>query len=490
LLAAYYVLSFEETRHRRGQAAGGSGGIGGGYTHEGWEELLADVPVAALVRHMQSHAGYACLLSSFVGLAVGMLPEQCRALLHGPDQGGGSREDSSASAAQVVVVAAAAEAEEGGGGGGGGWGTARVRGVMRAALDAPLAAALCLESLCGHHRAGTEAGGRQAEAMDVDCGADEWELEGTVVSELAPLLLERRCERRLQVLFHEWWATLALAARGELLPMLMAALRGGGGEPRGVEAVAPVASRAEVQCAPLSLLACSPRVWRTPPLCSLVLDELAMALGALRRRVLHAQVVRADQVGNVVLAQHTAVVQMLLEACLPTAAAAACDSSDLAEAQQLLLATVSEMFLDSPLLLKAVHFQGYPPSAVPLVVARVPAVHAAAAFLPELLSQPASAGTSLFAVVLAAELAARYPLEATLQPAATALAMAAVAADAADQSFVVTALPSLCRAAATFPSLLPATLSIVHQCTLGSPLLKAAATTAFDELLRRRVLMH
>lgn len=208
----------------------------------------------------------------------------------------------------------------------------------------------------------------------------------------------------------------------------------------------------------------------------------------------HWQAVRADQVGNVVLAQHTAVVQMLLEACLPDAAPSSrtgdhSNSSHLAESQQLLLETVSEMFLEAPLLFKAVHFQGYPPAVVPLVVARVPSAHAAAAFLPELLAQPPSSGTTLFAVVLAAELAARYPLESTLQPAATALAAAAAAAEAGDQRFLVTALPSLCRAAAAFPSLLPATLAVVHQCTQGPPPLRHAASRAFDELLRRRVLV-
>ena len=113
-----------------------------------------------------------------------------------------------------------------------------------------------------------------------------------VVSELGPALLQQRCERRLQVLFSKWWASLPLAARGALLPTLMGSLRGGadGKAADATRAVAPVASRAEVQCAPLSLLACSPRVWRTPPLAALVLDELASALGSLRRRVLHSQV--------------------------------------------------------------------------------------------------------------------------------------------------------------------------------------------------------
>ena len=275
--------------------------------------MLAEVPVAALIRHMQSDAGYTCLLSSFMGLAVGLLPEQCRPLLHESDEGGrcerggggaGGAEAEAASAAEVVAAAAVAACvgrEAADVSGGGAWDTGRVREIMRAALDAPLAAALCLESLCRRQPRGGDTDGDtgQAEAMDVgDGGAgasdgERWELEEAVVSELGPSLLQQRCERRLQVLFRKWWASLPLAARGALLPTLMGALRGGAdgkADDATTRAVAPVASRAEVQCAPLSLLACSPRVWRTPPLAALILDELATAMGSLRRRVLHSQV--------------------------------------------------------------------------------------------------------------------------------------------------------------------------------------------------------
>lgn len=75
---------------------------------------------------------------------------------------------------------------------------------------------------------------------------------------------------------------------------------------------------------------------------------------------------------------------------------------------------VIEALVRAAALLSKCPGQGYDVGMVRAVVERVPCAHACIAFLPELLAQPQST-SQLFATVLAAELAAKYPLESTRQ---------------------------------------------------------------------------
>ena len=79
-----------------------------------------------------------------------------------------------------------------------------MRNALRNSLASPAAAALCLESLMK--------------------GYVETSMESEVVSILGPLLLAPACQRRLQMLFNNWWTQLPLPTRGDLLPTLITAL--------------------------------------------------------------------------------------------------------------------------------------------------------------------------------------------------------------------------------------------------------------------------
>lgn len=80
----------------------------------------------------------------------------------------------------------------------------------------------------------------------------------------------------------------------------------------------------------------------------------------------------------------------------------------LAEARQLLCSALSEMVVDSPLLLRLIHFQGYHADLIPLLVDRVPGMAQCIDFVPELIQHP-RLDQQLSGCHLAAELAHKYP---------------------------------------------------------------------------------
>lgn len=79
----------------------------------------------------------------------------------------------------------------------------------------------------------------------------------------------------------------------------------------------------------------------------------------------------------------------------------------LSEARHLLCSALSEMVVESPLLLKLIHFQGYDTKLIPMLVDRVPGMEACIEFVPELIQQP-RLDQQLTACHLAAELACKY----------------------------------------------------------------------------------
>lgn len=107
------------------------------------------------------------------------------------------------------------------------------------------------------------------------------------------------------------------------------------------------------------------------------------------------------------MAQDSAIVQQLLEVCLPTSEQE--EKGTLQEVQMLICAFLHDLFIEHPLMIKLVHFQGYNPALLPITVMGIPSMHICLDFIPELLSQP-QVEKHIFAVKLGGYLFEKYPI--------------------------------------------------------------------------------
>ncbi|CAG5122619.1 unnamed protein product [Candidula unifasciata] len=111
-------------------------------------------------------------------------------------------------------------------------------------------------------------------------------------------------------------------------------------------------------------------------------------------------------------AQESAVVQILLEVCLPLESEKEQASSELynlREVRCLVFSYIHQVFIADPNLAKLVHFQGYPSMLIPFVVSGVPSMHICLDFIPELLGQP-QRNKQVFGIQLLSHLCQQYQL--------------------------------------------------------------------------------
>jgi integrator complex subunit 2 len=292
--------------------------------------------------------------------------------------------------------------------------------TMKNALSVPLPALRILVAL---KKTSTRSGAVSCSdngVRQLELGAKVWEKEAAVVKELVPLLLDSRCWRLLQETFCSWWRMLPAAAKEHLTPLLVISLRdpskisndvtkkNSQKVPKDPQLVSLSSSGLHLE--PLSLLACSPKVFRTP-LLGIVLDLLLELLTSCRRICLAAATdggrdggIKREEVAAALVAQDSAACQILLEACLPVAELG--DDTEprpLLEARSLICATISSLIHTTSLLLKLLHFQGYEPSLVPMMVEGVPSMVQCLEFVGELMQQPPQQ-SQVFAVILTAHI--------------------------------------------------------------------------------------
>ena len=224
---------------------------------------------------------------------------------------------------------------------------------------------------------------------------------------------------------------------------------------------------------PLTVLRCDPQVFRVPSLLGIILTVLKAYMdasgamlaarcaaapppahsrggGSSAAAAAHNED-RAAFLSTLVMTQNAAIVQMLYEVCLErphttsnagngssggslggkrgdgaandaieTGADSVEDLGQLQEARILVCAFVHQLFIDNPLLLKLVHFQGYNPKLFEVLVVGIPSMHICIDFLGELMVQP-SLEKQVFAVLLTGHLATRYPIPKMLAAARAAL---------------------------------------------------------------------
>ncbi|KAL2630415.1 hypothetical protein R1flu_015101 [Riccia fluitans] len=393
-------------------------------------------------------------------------------------------------------------------------------GAMKAAKANPLPALRILRALSRRMHPGII--GESTEQLERFVGIGvEWPLEVSMMKELVPQLLDTSCPRCLQDHFCIWWRSLPSSALERLVPVLLdllgvPSMSKQGDRPRysygklSAKKPEPTSMRLSTSGLveePLKLIACNPKVFRSP-LLEIVLDLLLEILVANRRI---CQVAASDgcrdglkreEVAAAVIAQDSAVCQILLEGCLPNAELGDADlTGPLLEARSLVLASICSLIHRSPLLLKLLHFQGYDQRLIPVMLEGVPAMVQCLDFVGELIQQ-CQQDRQIFAVVLTAHLTSLYPnlpqsLTAAQQVVQHVTQVRSKIASCA--GFLQEVLGSVAQIATTFPSLAPQVVALLQSCVeAGGPLTRSgpprdgklheAAVSAFRFLIQSKLL--
>lgn len=170
---------------------------------------------------------------------------------------------------------------------------------------------------------------------------------------------------------------------------------------------------------PLVLRVQDPSVLREPSLVRIVLRVIGCYSMASKKLLLEQlgaqQPKQQDEIATLVAAQDSAIVQALLELCLEEHPALPPPRSeaDLASVRRRVCEFVHQRFLESPSLMKLVHFQGYSPLLLPVAVRGIASMWKCVDFIPELL-QHREIEKQLFAFELIGHIASCWPVRSSL----------------------------------------------------------------------------
>eukprot|EP00118_Oscarella_pearsei_P023506 m.282243 g.282243 ORF g.282243 m.282243 type:complete len:1133 (+) comp40652_c1_seq25:1776-5174(+) len=250
---------------------------------------------------------------------------------------------------------------------------------------------------------------------------------------------------------------------------------------------------------PLIIFRCDENAFRCPPLLEIFLHVLQGYLDASERHLSSfsqrqtaaelgsAESERAELADTLIRTQRSAVVQLLLELCLPLSHEeediSSLQLSNLREIHCLICCFLHQLFIADAKLAKLVQFQGYPLELLPTVVSGIPSMHICLDYLPELLSQT-QLDKKLFAVYLASQLCVYYPLPKSLgvaQQCISHMSLLAVTLSTGQCSeFFQSAVPALVSMYRAFPALSHEIIGLLLQlaCSLLSWSLQRTAASA------------
>lgn len=181
---------------------------------------------------------------------------------------------------------------------------------------------------------------------------------------------------------------------------------------------------------PLILLQSNEKVFRTPPIFSILLHTLTAYLTASRAFLFKIQLQREKEQAtdslafnelrtSIILTQESAVIQLLIENCIPSEEDIEIKSSfglhfsNLTEIQCLACCFIHQMIIATPQLVRIIHSQGYPCEMIPILVQGVPSMHICTESLCSLLEESTDFSGIVFVVKLAAAVFTQYPLPET-----------------------------------------------------------------------------
>jgi len=176
---------------------------------------------------------------------------------------------------------------------------------------------------------------------------------------------------------------------------------------------------------------------------------------------------KPEDTNTLLFAQDAAIVQVLLESCLATNLASNDpQKGNIEEIRTIVCNFLHQMFIENTLLIKLVHFQGYPAELIPVTVEGIPSMHICFEFLLELLNHQ-QVEKQIFAIKLTSYLAQKYPIPKSLSIARAIVQRLSVNAKTNpleislnqvitprdDVNFYIETLPSLVLICSAFPML-------------------------------------
>lgn len=244
---------------------------------------------------------------------------------------------------------------------------------------------------------------------------------------------------------------------------------------------------------PWGILAVDLRAMRAAPLLRVLLGHVMRRVAATRRLCAAAAAAAVDrtarawkkgpdappavpeqEIASALLLHDSVMCQLLIEGCREDAALGDAEHpARLAEVRGQLMWLLQELLESSPLLLKLLHFQGYEPALLPLLLDSVPSMRDCHSFVAELLRQPEQ-HRQVTAVRLAAELAARQPTDDVSLANAIMVKkhVERVASHVAGSAAFLTAvIVPLARCIATVPAAVGSAADVARLCLrIGGPL--------------------
>eukprot|EP01102_Stenamoeba_stenopodia_P007644 TRINITY_DN2154_c0_g1_i1.p1 TRINITY_DN2154_c0_g1~~TRINITY_DN2154_c0_g1_i1.p1 ORF type:complete len:435 (+),score=105.99 TRINITY_DN2154_c0_g1_i1:63-1367(+) len=286
----------------------------------------------------------------------------------------------------------------------------------------------------------------------------------SLIKKLLPNLLHPSVDSRLVLLFVSLWETVSVTMPWDFGLKTFNQLSAQESGLRKIEL-----SEKDVTSDVLIMLGrMDPRVLTKPPIFRLLLQILNSYLVS-SRKTLHtlsqSGLANKEEVVNLILSQDSSLVQILLEMCedrnLPV------EEQGLREEIRAIVCTfIHQLFIESPLLIKLVHFQGYDMSLIPITVHGIPSMHICLEFIPELISLP-QPEKKLFGIHLAANLMEKYPIPRSLGVARSTLAQLRSCKNLSSNGshFLTKALSSLTKVCTAFPFLIEEIVELLLEVT-------------------------
>lgn len=191
---------------------------------------------------------------------------------------------------------------------------------------------------------------------------------------------------------------------------------------------------ADLVADPAGILSCHPAVHRNPGLLAVLFELLSPALATSRATLAHLSRARAGASLQDEALAH-AVAQTQDSAVAQLAITLLSRVADQPESVTVVCAFLHQLFMDGGTpLIKLVHFQGYPPEVIPVLIKNVPSLHVCVEFIPELLQRP-EPFRRLFACELFSYLVRAYPFARTHTVALSLLDLLDLSLQLADYSF-------------------------------------------------------
>jgi len=271
-----------------------------------------------------------------------------------------------------------------------------------------------------------------------------------------PLLLDPNCETKIQNLFKKCWDLLSTLIPQTLWTTAVNLLNNLEDEE---------VSHVDLVNDPLIILRCDPACFRNVTVYGIIIEILSAYIIASKQKMQidyrppintnRVSNVKGDDLTALMFTQDALVLQMVIESI---------NSQVVNRSQGEVLGLVDEIrriacnflhgqFIESPVLMKLVHFQGYDRNMIPVLVDGVPSMHICLDFIPELLLQ-GPLEKQLFAIWLAAHLAEKYPLQKSLDVCMVVISRFKSSRQRKDpKDFLMQAIPALITISRAFPHL-------------------------------------